>query len=53
MDEIEVHDAMLATKPLGGWSCASCQKSIFNLNSVIADHTVSSRPPQKEVALKA
>jgi hypothetical protein len=24
-------DAMFAKKPLGGWSCASCEKNIVNL----------------------
>ena len=24
-------DAMFAKKPLGGWSCASCEKNLINL----------------------
>jgi hypothetical protein len=24
-------DAMFAKKPLGGWSCASCEKNIMNM----------------------
>mmetsp|Transcript_3174 Transcript_3174/g.3076 ORF Transcript_3174/g.3076 Transcript_3174/m.3076 type:complete len:287 (-) Transcript_3174:476-1336(-) len=32
MDENEVHEAMMAKRPLGGWSCASCQKNINNLS---------------------
>ena len=24
-------DAMFARKPLGGWSCASCEKNLVNL----------------------
>jgi hypothetical protein len=24
-------DAMFAKKPLGGWSCASCEKNLVNL----------------------
>lgn len=30
VDEFEVNDAMLAKKPLGGWSCISCQKGLQN-----------------------
>ena len=25
-------DAMFTKKPLGGWSCASCERNIINLN---------------------
>lgn len=31
-------DAMLARKPLGGWSCASCDKGLVNLEGRIADY---------------
>lgn len=27
-EENDITDAMFARKPLGGWSCASCQKNI-------------------------
>ena len=31
MDEQDVNEAMLAKKPLGGYSCVSCQKGITNI----------------------
>jgi hypothetical protein len=30
-------DAMFAKKPLGGWSCASCEKNLVNLQGHLAD----------------
>jgi len=27
-------DAMFARKPLGGWSCASCEKNLINLQGI-------------------
>ena len=27
-------DALLAKKPLGGWSCASCQKDLINIEGM-------------------
>ena len=30
-------DAMFAKKPLGGWSCASCEKNLVNLHGHLAD----------------
>ncbi len=38
MDENEVNEAMMAKKPLGGWSCGSCQKNIINMSSSLAEH---------------
>ena len=32
VEDFEVNEAMLSKKPLGGWSCASCQKNIQNLS---------------------
>lgn len=32
MDENEINEAMLQKKPLGGWSCASCQKNLVNIS---------------------
>ena len=31
-------DAMFARKPLGGWSCASCEKGLTNLHGMPADY---------------
>ena len=35
----EGEDAMLARKPLGGWSCASCEKKLESLTGRIASHS--------------
>ena len=37
-EEQDVSDAMITKKPLGGISCASCQKNITNLASAIAEY---------------
>ena len=37
-EEQEMTDAMMAKKPLGGWSCMSCQKSITNLAGALAEY---------------
>jgi len=36
-EEEQLDDAMAAKKPLGGWSCISCQKNISNLSGSIAE----------------
>lgn len=38
MDDAEVNEAMIAKRPLGGWSCGSCQKNIINMSSSLAEH---------------
>ncbi|CDW74029.1 UNKNOWN [Stylonychia lemnae] len=48
VDEFEVNEAMLAKKPLGGWSCASCQKNIQNLSGHLADYQVTHKLPGRE-----
>ena len=35
----EGEDAMLARKPLGGWSCGSCEKNLEKLNIKIASYS--------------
>ena len=46
VDEFEVNDAMLAKKPLGGWSCISCQKGLNNMStSNQVDHIVNNKFP--------
>lgn len=37
-EDEEATDAMGAKKPLGGWSCISCQKNIPSMASQIADY---------------
>ena len=44
----EGDDAMLARKPLGGWSCASCEKKIDSLTGKIALHTPWSKLPLRD-----
>lgn len=41
-------DAMFAKKPLGGWSCASCEKNLVNLYGNIAEYTVWNKMPQRD-----
>jgi len=41
-------EAMFAKKPLGGWSCASCEKNLINLHGHIADYQPWSKLPFKE-----
>lgn len=46
------HDVLLARKPLGGWSCASCGTNLAAISSMPAkDHTNWSRLPNKDVSL--
>ncbi|CDW78357.1 protein kinase domain containing protein [Stylonychia lemnae] len=41
-------DAMFAKKPLGGWSCASCEKGLVNLQGLPAEYTPWSKLPFKD-----
>eukprot|EP00347_Sterkiella_histriomuscorum_P014770 403359595 len=41
-------DAMFAKKPLGGWSCASCEKGLVNIQGHQADYNPWSRLPFKD-----
>eukprot|EP00826_Nyctotherus_ovalis_P057685 TRINITY_DN7896_c0_g1_i9.p1 TRINITY_DN7896_c0_g1~~TRINITY_DN7896_c0_g1_i9.p1 ORF type:complete len:335 (-),score=100.49 TRINITY_DN7896_c0_g1_i9:132-1136(-) len=43
-------NALLATKPLGGWSCASCQKDIVNLEGMPAQFYPWAKFPQRNPA---
>lgn len=43
-------DAMLARKPLGGWSCASCQKDLEKLMGKIAPYQPWNRLPYRDPA---
>lgn len=49
VDEFDVNDAMLAKKPLGGWSCISCQKNISNISGNMADYQVNNKFPVKDI----
>ncbi len=47
-------DAMFSKKPLGGISCASCEKDLVNLNGKAADYyhwnKMPSRDPSERIA---
>lgn len=45
--EDNAESAMLAKKPLGGWSCASCQKEIVNLEGVRTQYYPWAKFPQR------
>ena len=44
----EGDDAMLARKPLGGWSCGSCEKKLESLTGRIANHSPWSKLPLRD-----
>ena len=46
----EGDDAMLAKKPLGGWSCASCQKDLEKLMGRAAPYQPWNRMPYRDPA---
>ena len=46
----EGDDAMLARKPLGGWSCASCEKKLDTLTGKVAMHATWSKLPLRDPA---
>jgi len=39
---------MFARKPLGGWSCASCERNITNLSGHMADYQAWKKLPFRE-----
>jgi hypothetical protein len=41
-------DAMFTKKPLGGMSCASCEKDVVNLNGKKADYMPWSKFPFRD-----
>lgn len=41
-------DAMFAKRPLGGWSCASCEKGLINLEGRAADFLPWSKLPFRD-----
>ena len=44
----EEEDAMFAKKPLGGWSCASCEKNLVNMAGQTADFYPWGRFPVRD-----
>ena len=47
-EEQDITDAMAAKKPLGGWSCISCQKGIVNLQGAISEYQVKGQFPWRD-----
>jgi hypothetical protein len=43
-------NAMLAKKPLGGWSCASCQKDLINIEGLKVQYHPWAKLPQRNPA---
>jgi len=43
-------NAMLAKKPLGGWSCASCQKDLINIEGLKVQYYPWAKLPQRNPA---
>jgi hypothetical protein len=41
-------DAMFSKRPLGGFSCASCDKDLVNLNGRLADYLPWSKLPFRD-----
>lgn len=41
-------DALFARKPLGGWSCASCEKGLINLYGLMAEYYPWNRFPLRD-----
>ena len=41
---------MLAKKPLGGWSCAACEKGLINLQGLPVDFHAWNKMPQRDPA---
>ena len=50
MSKREGDDAMLSRKPLGGYSCASCEKGLEQLLGRKADHHAWNRMPYRDPA---
>eukprot|EP00347_Sterkiella_histriomuscorum_P003865 403362643 len=46
--QVDGDNAMLAKKPLGGWSCASCEKNITNLSQQVNEHHHWNRLPFRD-----
>ncbi len=44
----EGDNALLSKKPLGGWSCASCEKHLTNIQTHASDHQAWNRMPYRD-----
>lgn len=46
---VEGDNAILSKKPLGGWSCASCEKNLNNMMAISApEHNHWNRMPYRD-----
>ena len=48
LEENEGSDAMFAKKPLGGWSCVSCQKKLTTLAGSLAEYQITGKFPFRD-----
>lgn len=48
--KLEGDDAMIAKKPLGGWSCASCEKKLESLTGRLAGHSPWKKLPIRDTS---
>ena len=46
--DIEASDPMIAKKPLGGWSCINCSKSISNMHGTMVDFQINKKFPFRD-----
>jgi hypothetical protein len=46
--QVEGDNAILSKKPLGGWSCASCEKNLSNMMSQPPEHHHWNRMPYRD-----
>ena len=48
MNDIEAADPMIAKKPLGGWSCLNCSKSLSNMHGNMAEYQNNKKFPNRD-----
>lgn len=48
--KLEGDDAMIARRPLGGWSCASCEKKLESLTGRLAGHSPWKKLPLRDTS---
>lgn len=50
INDIEASDPMIAKKPIGGWSCLNCSKSLSHLHGNMVDYQVNKKFPYRDPA---
>ena len=43
-------DSLFAKKPLGGWSCAACEKGLINMQGIPAEYHAWNKMPTRDPA---